>query len=96
MALLVGSCVVREDHWLTPLLHTRFFVQVGIVSYGMYMFHNLVYDVLRKIEASLGLRSLSGGPVEFVFCVLVTLAIASLSFRYYESRFLKLKDRYAS
>jgi peptidoglycan/LPS O-acetylase OafA/YrhL len=95
MALLVGSCVVREDHWLAPVLRTAFFVRIGIVSYGIYMIHNLVYDVLERIAGLLGMRSFRGSIIEFVVCVGVTFAVASLSFRYYEGIFLKLKGRYS-
>jgi peptidoglycan/LPS O-acetylase OafA/YrhL len=96
MVWLVGSCVVREDHWLAPIFSVKLFVQIGVVSYGMYMFHSLVYDVLHRVEAVSGMRSFRGGLTEFVLCTSITLVVASLSYRYYESRFLKLKDRYAS
>ena len=42
MAALIGSCALRRDHWLGPVLDWRPIRRVGVVSYGMYLFHMLV------------------------------------------------------
>jgi len=92
MAFLVGSCVAREDHWLAPVLKSRPFVEIGMVSYGMYMMHGLVKNVV-----SMALPSDPGGLLyftEFVISTGLTFTVAALSFRYYEGYFLRLKRRY--
>ena len=65
-------------------------VRIGKVSYGMYLFHwaILVYVYNRFFTTeNLGLKILVFIP--YVFIVYI---VAEISFRLYESRFLKLKD----
>jgi len=94
MTLLVASCVIREDHWLAPFLGWRPVVHVGMISYGMYLMHGLVFDALRDLENVLGWTHVAHGGAEFVVAVAGTVALASLSYRYYESFFLGLKKRF--
>jgi peptidoglycan/LPS O-acetylase OafA/YrhL len=90
-ALLVAACVVREDNGLSPLLRCRPLVRMGIVSYGMYLLHHiglhavdyLVHGVARSVP-----------EVRFVATLLVTWAMAELSFRTFERWFLRRKDRW--
>src|SRR6185503_1366430 len=95
LAALVGACVVREDSWLAPVLKWRPIVHIGVVSYGIYMLHGLVFNALDL--ASPGLlggwepHSVSGFAVSMV----LTTALATLSFRYFEGPFLALKSRLA-
>jgi peptidoglycan/LPS O-acetylase OafA/YrhL len=93
-ALVVASCVIREDHWLRRVLANRAVVQVGAVSYGMYLMHGLVYNALEKAGPRLGMARHGWG--QFVAAVLFTVLVASLSYRYYESFFLRLKKRFES
>ena len=44
MALLVGACVIREDHGLRALLTWRPIAWLGVVSYGMYLLHMLAMN----------------------------------------------------
>ena len=89
MALL-ASAVVREDHVLAPLLNWRPIVRVGVLSYGMYLLHMFVVH----FTDTLGKRGL---PHIFLFplATLGTIAVAELSYRYYETPFLRLKKRFA-
>ena len=48
-AALVVSCVIRENHFLASVLRQRLIVHLGVISYGMYLMHGLVYDALGKI-----------------------------------------------
>ena len=92
MLALVASCVVRERHALTRLLSLWAVKRIGIVSYGIYLFHLFgLYAAFRV------LRSYPGCSVWafFVVALLLSWGIAEASFRLYESRFLALKDRVA-
>ena len=94
MALLVGACVYREDHALAPLLGTRALVLVGSVSYGMYLMHMLVKNVVVKIFALAGLPQ--SHYLVFALTLAGTIAVALLSYRYFEAYFLRRKARYTA
>ena len=90
MMALLASTVVREDHVLAPFLKWRPVVRIGVLSYGMYLLHMFVVH----FTDALGERGL---PTTLLFplAVLGTVAIAEISYRYYETPFLKLKKRFA-
>jgi len=92
MTLLVGACVVNEQHGLAPILRSAPFASVGKVSYGIYLMHMLVVNV---VERALGRIGIDSTVVVFPVAVLAAYGVAWLSFRYFESRFLALKARFA-
>jgi peptidoglycan/LPS O-acetylase OafA/YrhL len=61
---------------------------IGTISYGMYLLHMLANNAARKIAPGLG-----AGPT-FVVTLIVAIALASISYQFYERRFLKLKERF--
>lgn len=90
MALLLGSCVVREQHALQPLLSLPPVQRTGIVSYGMYLYHIFAQH---SVEAVLGVQD---ALLAFALCFALTWGIAELSFRLFEARFLQLKVRFSN
>jgi peptidoglycan/LPS O-acetylase OafA/YrhL len=89
-ATLVGSCVCNERHLLAPMLSIKLVAYIGSISYGMYMLHMLCKNAVVKL---LGVFALPANGVEvFVLTLLVSVAAASLSFRYFESFFLRIKS----
>jgi len=91
-ALIVGSCVIREDHWLKPVLSSRGLVSVGAVSYGMYLLHGLGYNGIEIVGKLVGFDR--HGLISFFLALLLTFGLARLSYRYFESFFLRLKKRF--
>ena len=78
--------------WLRRLLEHSWLVRIGRVSYGMYVFHwaILVYFYARFFHSThFGLRLLL-----FIPYVALVYLFAELSYRFYEVRFLKWKDRF--
>ena len=65
---------------------------VGATSYGVYPLHMLVKNVVLKALAPLNLQG--NTYLVFLLTLAVTIAIAGLSFRYFESYFLRRKSRY--
>jgi peptidoglycan/LPS O-acetylase OafA/YrhL len=89
---LVGACVVREDNGLAWFLRLRPVAFIGTVSYGMYLLNSLCLHGVRAVLRPIGVEY---PLVIFVITLGVTVAIAHLSHRYYESRFLALKERFS-
>lgn len=98
--LVVGSCVIREDHLLRPIARFKPIAWAGMISYGMYMMHMLAkngYDMLAgKLELDQRFAAMGVHPAitQFVGATLIVFVIATLSFKYYESIFLRLKHKY--
>jgi peptidoglycan/LPS O-acetylase OafA/YrhL len=90
MASLLASSVVREDHAVNRLLGVRWVRRIGVISYGMYLYHMFVFLIVMRI---VGRSSLAQNPIPFVLTLALTILVAELSFRYYETPFLRLKDR---
>ena len=88
------SCVVA---WLvispqTPVarvLSLRPLTWVGRRAYGVYLLHPLVLDTIVTVT------SWRRWPLE-IASIAGTLVLAGLSFRYFETPFLRLKERYSS
>lgn len=91
MVILVGTVAIRETNGLARVLRWRPMVHIGMVSYGMYLMHMLSYHAVRRVLAAAGLDH---QWLWFPVTVLAATLAATLSYRYYESWFLKLKDRY--
>jgi peptidoglycan/LPS O-acetylase OafA/YrhL len=92
LLLLVASCVVREGHALAPVLGWWVPRRIGAVSYGIYLYHLIVRHGVEK-----GLAR-AGRPSElllFAGTALGTWAVAELSYWAFESRFLRLKERWS-
>jgi peptidoglycan/LPS O-acetylase OafA/YrhL len=92
MTALVATVVMREDHFLAPFLKWRPIAHVGVVSYGMYLLHMLTCNFARRLLQHAGITQ----PLApFVVTTGAVIAVASFSYRYYESVFLRLKERLA-
>jgi peptidoglycan/LPS O-acetylase OafA/YrhL len=93
MTALVGAVVIREDNLLAPVLRWRPIAHIGVVSYGMYLLHMLCCNLARRVLE----RARIHQPLApFIATTAVTIVVASVSFRYYESFFLRLKDKYGA
>lgn len=92
LALLVAACVYREDHWLAPILRWRVLAHIGVVSYGVYLLHMLVKNLVVRAASALGLDDMR--YLVFALTTVGAVAVATLSFRYFEARFLQYKSRY--
>lgn len=91
MAMLLASCVVQETHFLAGILKWFPMQRIGVISYGMYLYHmwtrHLAVEILDRFSIT------SAGSL-FVLCFVLTVIAAELSYRFYELPFLKLKHRF--
>jgi peptidoglycan/LPS O-acetylase OafA/YrhL len=92
MTALVASCVIRERNALASILSFWPIRRIGVVSYGMYLYHLLV---MHFVARGLSLTEDPRGLAKFVATAASTWAVAELSYRFFEARFLALKTRYA-
>jgi peptidoglycan/LPS O-acetylase OafA/YrhL len=74
--------------WCNPLIY------LGKISFGLYIFHVfaawLIEGLIDRLHPHLNHRPL----LVFVFAVPLTVAMAALSYRFLESPFLRLKNRF--
>lgn len=92
----VARVLLVPTGWLSTLLSARPIVYLGRISYGIYLYHEIVFTVLRKAlhipfdNPDVGaLRRLF--PVE----VAITIVVAAISFRFYETPILQWGNRLA-
>lgn len=92
LAMLVVACCMREDHALARLLQTPILVYMGTISYGLYLLHMLCKNFVGKVFAAAGIEL---GAFDYFFAtLLLSIVVAGLSYRYFESRFLRMKGRF--
>lgn len=70
---------------------------VGKVSYGIYVIHPLMIFVLSSLYLKFGVQMPSVWATIIIYCALTVIVciVAYLSYHYFESPFLKMKDRFA-
>ncbi len=87
MTALVVSCCISTRHPLMPLLTFSWARYIGTVSYGIYLLHMLALNLVRRVVPD------QGFAVYFPLTLALSVLLAGLSFRYFESWFLRLKER---
>jgi peptidoglycan/LPS O-acetylase OafA/YrhL len=86
VSVVKNKLIRLENNWLTYL---------GVISYGLYMYHMLVDYALRfvAIKLSAHLPGFVLIPLYYIGLLCGAILVAALSHRYFESYFLKLKAR---
>jgi peptidoglycan/LPS O-acetylase OafA/YrhL len=90
-------CCISPAGWFVRLFSLRPLRWVGRVSYGAYVFHDIFHDLY--VHASIAIGHHSGycsthvAQMTVILGLTSTLFFAWLSFRYFESPFLNLKER---
>jgi peptidoglycan/LPS O-acetylase OafA/YrhL len=88
MALLVAAVCVREDHPLAGALGAGPLRLVGVVSYGVYLMHMLAANAVRPLLGH------NFGVDVFAAAAVVAVAMAYVSYRFFETPILRLKTRF--
>jgi len=95
-AILFAVILLQVIHRPVRLLETAPVKYAGKISFGIYLLHHFwVFFVFKVWPGSNGLLDTSplGDLAAFGIVSLLTLITASLSYEYFESRFLRRKDR---
>jgi peptidoglycan/LPS O-acetylase OafA/YrhL len=90
MTWLIVACVLRPERQpLAPMLMNPVVRHIGVVSYGVYLLHMLSINLVR------GVTHAHNGTMLFAMVLPVSIAAATVSYRLFETPFLRLKDRFA-
>lgn len=87
MAAWLTTLVVQEDGHGQGFLKNPVMVRAGVVSYGLYLWHMVALTISMRFIEERGLLLL-------LVATPITYLLAELSFRFYESPFLRLKSRF--
>jgi len=95
LAAIVGVALValalRPRGVIFHVLNWRPLREIGKVSYGMYIFHDIPHMLYFRLFDQF---NIDDPRIVAAFAYACTLALAFLSFRFFERPFLKLKERY--
>jgi peptidoglycan/LPS O-acetylase OafA/YrhL len=98
MTLSVAALVIRQDRDSSPLsrlLQQKLIARIGVVSYGIYLFHLPIAGFVVRAAAKVSSGgALLGDAIHFTATLGVTWVFAELSFRFFESPFVRLKSKF--
>ncbi|ANA97009.1 acyltransferase 3 [Mycolicibacterium phlei] len=90
MVTAVTAVTIREDTLMHPVLTWRPLAFIGVISYGIYLMHMLCANVVRRVvHEEQGLTLCAGTTI-------LVIAVAYVSFRYFETPLLRIKRRFES
>jgi peptidoglycan/LPS O-acetylase OafA/YrhL len=91
-------CALQPSNPFYRILSVRPLRWIGRISYGAYVFHDIFHSVYRAVVAAIGthIQFVANHTEEFVLVLglACTLLISWLSFRFFESAFINLKERW--
>jgi peptidoglycan/LPS O-acetylase OafA/YrhL len=67
---------------------------VGRISYGIYLFHLFIYGLIEGALARVGLPPLERGPTTFVLLSAISIAVAAVSWHFFELPLNRFKERF--
>ena len=91
--LVLAGIVLNPESRVVAALEFKPLVFVGTISYGVYLLHVLALDAAQRMLTRLQITT---PGVLFVVCLGMTIALAALSYRYFEAPLLRLKKRWQS
>lgn len=91
-AIAAGACLIFLSALGSPLA-PRWLRYLGKISYGLYVFHMLAIHLSLKLWGGY-VHNLSSFVASWCVSLLLTFAMAAVSYKYFESPFLRLKERF--
>jgi peptidoglycan/LPS O-acetylase OafA/YrhL len=78
-----------------PFLNTNFLTHLGKISYGIYMYHAIVFQLVGFIFIKFNIPNLISNTNSILLfygaVIMITIIISHFSYKYFESYFIKLK-----
>ena len=84
LSMIINS---HKGSLVKKLLNQKFLLYTGKISYGLYVYHVLCFSLYSKYFKTSYLL------VDFLCCLLLSYAVASLSYYLLEAQFLSLKEK---
>jgi len=96
-AALIFLFATGRNRPLSKILENPVFVYIGRRSYGIYVLHQVVAHTMYlrigpRLEHLTGVKFQLYGPLEFCVYFAITLALASVSYKYFETPILRMRD----
>ncbi len=93
MFLVIILNLVYNPKYKT-LLENKILNYLGSISYGIYMYHLMVIPFVIAVFKSLNNNSILFNFLVYIFSIIISILISGLSYKYYESYFLRIKKKY--
>lgn len=96
-AALFATIIVNLAGNPSPLLTLRnpVLLYLGRISYGMYIYHSIGIVAVIQLLQHVGVSPSYWSVPLYIGAPVITIAIAHVSYRYFELQFLQLKERFA-
>jgi peptidoglycan/LPS O-acetylase OafA/YrhL len=95
LVLILASLVVREDHYAQPILSSPPMARLGVISYGIYLYHPWIIWLTTVAVGRLGFTSVPP-HIMFFLGTATTILTAETSFRLIEQPLQHIKERFSS
>ena len=83
------------ENSLFKVSRIKYFNFFGKISYGLYCYHGIMITIVLQISGFLSESLLNSLVIYPILIFVSTLVISHISFRFYESKFLKLKSKFS-
>ena len=95
LLIILEQCFARHSFYKMGQL--KIASRLGIITYGLYCLHFIVISIVTGLSKKFGMNSQVWQVVfmETAISLLITIAISKLSYRFFESPFLKLKEKFS-
>jgi peptidoglycan/LPS O-acetylase OafA/YrhL len=91
VALILGALGSKLPSARSPRAVVQVLVYLGRISYGLYVFHLMFIEVFGALSA----HTLMARAARTMAALLATIAVAAVSYHFFERPFLRLKEKFA-